>query len=77
MSGYTGRIRRTRVDSRSIRIKKFADTKISGYVWTGRKRNYKGFDRKYLGNTKNQKIFSGNRSLALIYKQTRLRNNWS
>ena len=27
-------IRRTRVDDRCIRIKKFADTKISGYVWT-------------------------------------------
>ena len=23
------------MDARSIRIKKFADTKISGYVWTG------------------------------------------
>ena len=35
ISGYTERIRRTRVDARCIRIKKFADTKISGYVWTG------------------------------------------
>ena len=35
ISGYTKRIRRTRVDARCIRIKKFADTKISGYVWTG------------------------------------------
>ena len=32
ISGYTERIRRTRVDARCIRIKKFADTKISGYV---------------------------------------------
>ena len=37
ISGYTERIRRTRVDARCIRIKKFADTKISGYVWTGPK----------------------------------------
>ena len=29
------RIRRTRVDARCIRIKKFADTKISGHLWTG------------------------------------------
>ena len=35
ISGYTERIRRTRVDARCIRIKKFADTKICGYVWTG------------------------------------------
>ena len=35
ISGYTERIRRTREDARCIRIKKFADTKISGYVWTG------------------------------------------
>ena len=35
ISGYTERIRRTRVDARCIRIKKIADTKISGYVWTG------------------------------------------
>ena len=35
ISGYTERIRRTRVDARCIRTKKFADTKISGYVWTG------------------------------------------
>ena len=35
ISGYTERIRRTRVDARCIHIKKFADTKISGYVWTG------------------------------------------
>ena len=35
ISGYTEHIRRTRVDARCIRIKKFADTKISGYVWTG------------------------------------------
>ena len=35
ISGYTERIRRTRVDARCIRIKIFADTKISGYVWTG------------------------------------------
>ena len=35
ISGYTERIRRTRVDARCIRIKKFANTKISGYVWTG------------------------------------------
>ena len=35
ISGYTERIRRTRVDARCIPIKKFADTKISGYVWTG------------------------------------------
>ena len=35
ISGYTERIRRTRVDARCIRIKKSADTKISGYVWTG------------------------------------------
>ena len=35
ISGYTERIRRTRVDARCIRIKKVADTKISGYVWTG------------------------------------------
>ena len=35
ISGYTERIRRTRVDARCIRIKKFVDTKISGYVWTG------------------------------------------
>ena len=35
ISGYTERIRRTRVDARCVRIKKFADTKISGYVWTG------------------------------------------
>ena len=35
ISGYTERIRRTRVDARCIRIKKLADTKISGYVWTG------------------------------------------
>ena len=35
ISGYTERIRRTRVDARCIRRKKFADTKISGYVWTG------------------------------------------
>ena len=35
ISGYTERIRRTRVDARCIRIKKFADTKISGYVLTG------------------------------------------
>ena len=38
ISGYTERIRRTRVDARCIRIKKFADTKISEYVWTGPKR---------------------------------------
>ena len=38
ISGYTERIRRTRVDARCIRIKKFADTKISGYVWTGPKK---------------------------------------
>ena len=37
ISGYTERIRRTHVDARCIRIKKFADTKISGYVWTGPK----------------------------------------
>ena len=37
VSGYTERIRRTRVDARCIRIKKFADTKISGYVCTGPK----------------------------------------
>ena len=37
ISGYTMRIRRTRMDARCIRIKKFADTKISGYVWTGPK----------------------------------------
>ena len=36
ISGYTERIRRTRVNARCIRIKKFVDTKISGYVWTGR-----------------------------------------
>ena len=35
ISGYTERIRRTRVDARCIRMKKIADTKISGYVWTG------------------------------------------
>ena len=35
ISGCTERIRRTRVDARCIRIKKFANTKISGYVWTG------------------------------------------
>ena len=35
ISGYTERIRRTRVDARCIRIKKFVDSKISGYVWTG------------------------------------------
>ena len=34
-SGFTELIRRTCVDARSIRIKKFADTKISGYAWTG------------------------------------------
>ena len=37
ISWYSERIRRTRVDARCIRIKKFADTKISGYVWTGPK----------------------------------------
>ena len=37
ISGYSERIRRTRVDARCIRIKKFADTRISGYVWTGPK----------------------------------------
>ena len=37
ISGYTERIRRTRVDARCIRIKKFADTKISEYVWAGPK----------------------------------------
>ena len=35
ISGYTERIQRTRVDASCMRIKKFADTKISGYVWTG------------------------------------------
>ena len=35
ISGYTKRIRPTRVDTRCIRIKKLADTKTSGYVWTG------------------------------------------
>ena len=39
ISGYIERIRRTRVDARCIRIKRFADTKISGYVWTGPKQN--------------------------------------
>ena len=41
ISGYTERIRRTRVDARCIRIKKFADTKISVYVWTGS--NFSGY----------------------------------
>ena len=40
ISGYTEHIRRTRVDARCIRIKKFADTKISGYVWTGPQRTF-------------------------------------
>ena len=35
ISGYTDCIRQTRVDAGCIRIKKIADTKISGYVWTG------------------------------------------
>ena len=35
ISGYTKHIWWTREDARCIRIKKFADTKISGYVWTG------------------------------------------
>ena len=38
ISGYTERMRRTREDARCIRIKKFADAKISEYVWTGPKR---------------------------------------
>ena len=37
ISGYSERIRRTRVDARCIRIKKIADAKISGYMWTGPK----------------------------------------
>ena len=48
ISGYTERIRRTRVDARCIRIKIFADTKISGYVWTGPE-----FHVKYCDTTKN------------------------
>ena len=40
ISRYTERIRRTRVDARCTRIKKFADTKISGYVWTGPKTKF-------------------------------------
>ena len=40
ISGYTKRIRRTRVDARCIRMKKFADTKISGYVWTEPKKHH-------------------------------------
>ena len=40
ISGYTERIRRTRVDARCIRIEKLADTKISGYVWTGPKHTF-------------------------------------
>ena len=37
ISGYNERIQRTRVDTRCICIKKFEDTKISGYWWTGPK----------------------------------------
>ena len=38
--GYSERIRWTRVDARCIRIEKLADTKISGYVWTGPKHTF-------------------------------------
>ena len=56
--GYTERIRRTRVDARCIRIKKFADTKISGYVWTG----------------PNKQFFSGSNNLCISFCQYSLRN---
>ena len=47
ISGYTEPIRRTRVDARCIRIKKFADTKISGYVWTGPNNSIDTFKRTF------------------------------
>ena len=42
------RIRRMRVDDSRIRKEKVADSKISGYVWTGPKRIEKAnFNQKY------------------------------
>ena len=38
ISGYTERIHRTHDGTRCISIKRFAATKISGYVWTGPKK---------------------------------------
>ena len=37
VSGFAGRIHRMRVDERHIWKEKFADSKVSGYVWTGPK----------------------------------------
>ena len=61
ISGYTERIRRTRVDARCIRIKKFADTKISGYVWTGPKIQRRGRRRE---RQKNNRFYKQNNNFA-------------
>ena len=62
ISGYTERIRRTRVDARCIRIKKFADTQISGYLWTGPLDGFKifhgGTDSTYINSFDKTKFSS-------------------